>query len=205
MPEIIEATENIESQRAALEGRLADLEQMNGAPLELVRQAQAAIEARRAEMEGIEQDLAQLDAITSARAKEERAAAHRLLLDRKDALRKQIVEFAEARLKAIADAELNTRQLAASLRRLVETNAALVKAIHTLTGESVPVNFSETDLVRRISSRISAVMSTVGKVYRARFGNLQWQASHYPAEQSWPADEERMVAASILKIIESTN
>jgi vacuolar-type H+-ATPase subunit I/STV1 len=59
--------ENLDVKRAELEARIAELQQMDGLPVDLVRQAQEAVEARRREMAEIESQLAELDAATGAR------------------------------------------------------------------------------------------------------------------------------------------
>ena len=197
-------THTVEQQRSALEGRLAELRQMNGLPVDLVRQAQEAVEAKRAEMAEIEQQLAQLEAATGARAKTQRADAERARLERRDALRGQMVALEEERLKAFADAEAGVRQLAANIKRVLEVNAVLARTAHTLSGErGVPLALTENGIVGRISARISAIMSSViGGQYRSRFGGFQWVgASRFPAGQSWREAEESLAAPSIVSIV----
>jgi hypothetical protein len=198
------AEPNIERQRAALEGRLAELQSMNGLPHELINQAQAALNERKEAIANVQRQLDAIDVETGARARQQRAEAERTRLQRIEVLRAELVEQSEQRSKAVADAEVHARALAEAFRRVIEANAAMSKAAYVLTGEPVPVNFGENDLVRRLSARLGAVMSsTISRVYRSRFGHLEWRgATTYPVDQNWAEAEERAITPAIISVIE---
>jgi hypothetical protein len=195
---------DIESQRTVLEGRLAELQSMNGLPHELINQAQAALNERKEAIANVQRQIDAIDVETGARARQRREEAERTRLQRIEVLRAELVEEGEQRSKAIADAEIHARALAEAFRRVIEANAAMSKAAYVLTGEPVPVNFGENDLVRRLSARLGAVMSsTIGKVYRMRFGHLEWKgAGTYPADQNWASAEERAITPALISVIE---
>ena len=197
-------TENIESQRAALENELSQLEAMSGLPTELILQAQEELSRRQAAIAEVQRKINAIESETGARVRHERVEAERQRLDRMKALRHQLVELSEQRLQAVGDAQNHAKALAGALRKAIEANAAMAKAAYMLSGAPAPVNFGEADFVRRLSARLSGVMSAgLGKIYQFRFGHLQWAgASTHPLDQSWAAAEERAITPALVSLIQ---
>jgi hypothetical protein len=115
--------ENLDAKRAEIEARIAELQQMEGMPIDLVRKAREAFDARRAEIDGLGNQLAEIEALTGARVKEQREEAEVQRQQQLAEMRKRLVALAEDRLKAIADAEAGARQLAASLTSVLRPQA----------------------------------------------------------------------------------
>jgi hypothetical protein len=199
--------ESPEAQRASLEVRHAELQEMNGLPVDLVRQAQEAVEARRREMAEIESQLAELDAATGARAKAQREEAHRTKLDREEALRKELVELEEKRLKQVAEAEAGARQFASSLKAAAETTVAQRKIAVALGARGAGYWLDETGLISRCASRLGGVVCAHGghqnNWSRGTLGTVKWTGtSLYPADQNWAEAEEKLTAPAIISIVE---
>jgi len=194
-------------QRATLEARHAELQEMNGLPVDLVRQAQEAVEARRREMVEIENQLAELDAATGARAKAQREEAHRIKLDREEALRNELVELEEKRLKQIAEAEAGARQFASSLKAAAETTVAQRKIAVALGTKGAGYAFDETGLISRCASRLGSVVCARGGDHnnwsRGTLGTIRWTAtSLFPADRNWAEAEEKLAVPAIVAITE---
>jgi hypothetical protein len=203
MTETIEATADIESQRAALEGRLAGLQTMSGVPTELIIKAQEELSRRQAAIVEVQRQINEIDSATGARVRHARDEAERQRLVRQEALRKSLVELEEQRLAGLSEAEAGIRQAVVGIRKTLEANAALGRTAYALSGErGTPMAMSEPELVGRLAARISAIMATVGKSYRGRFGGLVWTAtSRFPVDQSWPEAEERLMAPVIVALV----
>jgi hypothetical protein len=194
---------SIESQRAALEGRLAELQQLDE-PAELAVKAQEALDRKYAAIAEVQRQIDEVDAATDARTKHRRAEAEQRRLDQREALRQQMVEHYEVFLKAVGEAESHAQQLADNFRAAYEALQAIARAASKLSGEKSLNGLSVNDLVRRLSQRLSGTMKArLHKDHRLRFGAHTWQgADYFPADQAWAAAEERAIAPVIIPLLE---
>ena len=200
----METATDIEQQRADLEGKLFELQTMDGLPATaLIRQARDELNQRQAAIAEVQRQINEIDAETGARVRHERIEEERQRLDRQEALRRQLVELSEQRQQAIADAQSHAKSLADALHKAIKTNGAMAQCAYRLTGTPAPTNFSEVDFVRRLSAKLSGALSAgLGNAYRFRFGHLIWSgASTYPAAQDWAEAEERAITTALVSII----
>jgi hypothetical protein len=198
---------DLDAKRAAIEARIAELQQMEGMPTDLVRQAREAVDARRAEIDGLGNQLADLEAQTGARAKTQRDEAHRTKLERDDALRQNLVELEERRLKHVAEAEAGARQFAASLQAAAEATLAQRKIAVALGTKGAGYALDDNALISRCASRLGAVICAHGGRFnnwsRGALGTIRWTAtSLYPSNQDWAESEEKLAAPAIIAVIE---
>jgi hypothetical protein len=190
---------DLEAQRAEIADKLAGLK-IAPEVAELVRQADKTMGAFKAEVATLENKIAEIDAQIGVREMDRRAAAAAERQDRWETLRRQLVDEEEVRLQAVADAESATRALVDAINRTLASNARMQKMAQQLsTTGKVPRSLSPTDLVSRLSGRISGLMVTVVG-HRGRFGGIEWLGgSLYPPDRVWRADEERLMAAQLLQ------
>jgi hypothetical protein len=199
--------ENLDVKRAELEARIAELQQMDGLPVDLVRQAQEAVEARRREMAEIEAQLADLEAQTGARAKTQRDEAHRAKVQRDEMLRTKLIALEEQRLTHVAEAEAGARQFAAGLKAAAEATLAQRKIAVALGTKGAGYALDDNALISRCASRLGAVICAHGgrfkKWSRGALGTIRWTATSLnPSKQEWAESEEKLAAPAIIAVIE---
>jgi chromosome segregation ATPase len=195
------------SQRADLEARISELEQMNGAPVQLVREAQQAIESRRIEIAGLEAQIAALDAETGATVKRQREEAERARLSERDRMRTELLGLHDERLAALRDAESGIRQTVSAITKLLDLNKQIGRLALGLgaTKQSLGAALAEADFLRRLGGRIAAHMVQIPTQDRSRFGGIQWPAerSFYKINEDWAEAEERRLAPHLEPLLKS--
>jgi ribosomal protein L29 len=155
-----------------------------------------------AEIDSLEHELAGLNEAEGEAVRRERAATASERQKRLAELRKQLTALEATRLGAVQDANTSARTLAESIESVLSVNAEMAKIAHEFTGGKVSVMMMESDLVSRLSGRLSAVMGSITG-YRNRFGGIEWRgASLYRPVDDWRACEAALMEPHLEPLME---
>jgi len=152
-----------------------------------------------AEYANAEAELAALRDAEGEQVRRERQAAGQARGSRRDEQRARLRDLERQRVEALQDAEEAARTLAETLGHLLSVNEEMAGSAHEISG-TVPSPLSGVAFARRLSDRLSAVMSTVAG-HKHRMGNLVWPTSMCKPDQSWAAEESRLVEPHLKPIL----
>ncbi|MCX2721969.1 hypothetical protein [Roseibium salinum] len=168
------------------------------------RQATAMLDGddfNPAEVVNAEAELAALRDAQSEQVRRQRHTAAQARQQQKTERKSQLQELAKKRTEALQGAEEGARQLAAEVGRAIALNKEMVALAHEISGEGTPGPLSALEFPKRLSNRLSAVMKTVPG-HPQRLGNIPWMTTTQKQDESWAAEEARILEPHLKSILE---